>query len=574
MQDGEFEAVARNRVSEIAKVYGLSDDCAFLVWAAALLWGLDEEEAVEHIMDRPNDKSVDFFWYDDGGDRIVVAQGKYTPKPKLKDLSAFPRSLDWLARPEDLLQEGLGDLADAARQFLELRQRDVPVELWFVYFGGPNVNLDKEAEVFNSAERNRVDRIQLRIASRQLLRRVLADVEDIQSRVPYEELAVTWAQKQEGPYGKALVVTVKGGELARLYDTHGNRLFARNVRLFLGERRGSVNRGLLETLSDPDDRANFWAYNNGVTMVCQAHRYKPRKRLVELRNFSVVNGCQTTVCLHRAAGSITDQVDVLVKLVSPTNEVIDRIIEFTNSQSPIRSWDIKSQDKVQRTLRDGLAALPTPYFYAIRKGEYETLPAAQKKKFRDKGQKRVIQLDSAAQYLGAFRGRAYFAYKFKTRLFEDLYRDVFPEDIDARVLLFVWQIGELVRHLVREQVAKAASNSDFDRVRILRKGCRIYLIAVVESLLRLRNGDTYLSRVADGRTFGSNRLQKLNKYCEWALDWYEEAVGRLLEDGRSDLSTLVRQEDFIERVLTQVRREYQRMQRAKKYFEEAIPKLV
>ncbi len=561
-------------MSEIAKVYGLSDDCAFLAWAAALLWGLDEEEAVEHMMDRPNDKSVDFFWYDDGGDRIVVAQGKYTANPKVKDLSAFPRCLGWLAKPEALLQEGLGDLADAARQFLELRERDVPVELWFIHFGKSSVNLEKEAEVFNSTERNRVDRIQLRIASGELLERILADVEDVRSRVPYAELAVTWAQKQEGPYGKAMVATIKGSELVRLYDTHGNRLFARNVRLFLGERRGSVNRGLLETLSDPDDRGNFWAYNNGVTMVCQTYRYRPRKRVVELRNFSVVNGCQTTVCLHRSAGTITDQVDVLVKMVSPTNEVIDRIIEFTNSQSPIRSWDIKSQDKVQRRLREDLAALPTPYFYAIRKGEYETLPAAQKKKFRDKGQKRVIQFDSAAQYLGAFRDRAYFAYKFKTRLFEDLYRDVFPEDIDAKVLPFVWQIGEIVRDLVREEVAKAAAESDFDKVRILRKGCRIYLIAVVELLLRLRNGDTYLSRAADGRIFGSNRLPKVKKYCAWALDWYEVAVGRLLEDGKSDLNTLVRQEDFIDRVLAQVRREYQRVQRAERFFEEAFPKLV
>jgi hypothetical protein len=574
MQNGHFEAVARARVSEIAKAYGLSDDCAFLAWVATLLWGLDEEDAVEHITDRPNDKRVDFFWYDDGAERIIVAQGKYTANPKLKDLNAFPSCLGWLAKPADLLREGLGDLADAARQFVELRDRDVPVELWFIHFGRSSASLDREAEVFNSTERNRLDRTQLRVASRQLLERILADVEDIQARVPHDELAVTWAQKQEGPYGKAMVATVKGSELARLYDTHGDRLFARNVRLFLGERRGSVNRGVLETLSDPDDRANFWAYNNGVTIVCQAHKYRPRKRLVELRSFSVVNGCQTTVCLHRSAGSMTDQVDVLVKMVSPTNEVIDRIIEFTNSQSPIRSWDIKSQDKVQRRLRDGLAALPSPYFYAIRKGEYETLPPARKKKFRDRGQKRVIQLDSVAQYLGAFRGRAYFAYKFKTRLFEDLYRDVFPEDIDANVLLFVWQVGEVVRGLVRQKLAHAVDEGDFGKVRILRKGCRMYLIAVVESLLRLRNGDTYLSRVADGRTLGSNRLQKIEKYCEWALDWYEEAVGRFLEDGKTDLGTLVRQEDFIERVLSQVRREYERMQRAKKYFEEAIPKLV
>ncbi|MCH7494047.1 AIPR family protein, partial [bacterium] len=39
------------------------------------------------------------------------------------------------------------------------------------------------------------------------------------------------------------------------------------MRLYLGERKESVNRGIAETLSDEDDIGNFWAYNNGVTFV-------------------------------------------------------------------------------------------------------------------------------------------------------------------------------------------------------------------------------------------------------------------------------------------------------------------
>jgi hypothetical protein len=59
---------------------------------------------------------VDFFWYDDAGDRIIIAQAKFTASPKARDLVAFPGCLNWISKPEALQQEGLGDLADAAIQ--------------------------------------------------------------------------------------------------------------------------------------------------------------------------------------------------------------------------------------------------------------------------------------------------------------------------------------------------------------------------------------------------------------------------------------------------------------------------
>jgi len=579
MNNSGFLSSVAQRVRDIGRVYGLTDDRAFLVWAAGLLWGLEEEEAVEGLLDRPNDKFVDLFWYDDPEQRVIIAQGKYSRDgkrhAKVKDLSAFPSCIHWLAKPQALQEEGLPDLADAARQFTELRQRDVAVELWFVTFSPGDKNLDKEADIFNRDERNAAERIQLRVASLDTLRSLFEDAEDAGGRVQEDSFSVTWAGAQVGSYGQAMVATVKGAELAALYARHRNKLFGRDVRLFLGERQGSVNKGIADTLHDNEDRGNFWAYNNGVTMVCHRLDYDPDAKRVRLLNFSVVNGCQTTVSLHRAGEAVADDVEVLLKIVNPKNEVIDRIIEFTNSQNQIRKWDIKSQDRVQRRLRDNLMSLAPPFFYVIRKGEFEALPADEKKKYRVRGgQKRVIQFDSVAQYLAAMRGNSYHAYKFKARLFENLYGEVFPPNIDAKQVVFAWQLGELVRGFVRETVSQAASEGDEQKARILKKGARIYLISVVELLMRLRNGDVYLSRVADGQPFGSLRKEKLLKYCLWAFDWYQEAVEHLIESGNQDLNTLVRQENFIDRVNERVRREYDRMKRARKYFEEALPRLL
>ena len=50
-----------------------------------------------------------------------------------------------------------------------------------------------------------------------------------------------------------------------MYEAAGIRLFARNVRGFLGKST-QVNRGMQETLSE--EPWNFWYYNNGITMMC------------------------------------------------------------------------------------------------------------------------------------------------------------------------------------------------------------------------------------------------------------------------------------------------------------------
>src|SRR5205814_990914 len=63
-------------------------------------------------------------------------------------------------------------------------------------------------------------------------------------------------------FGEALVATVPATELVRLYNAYEDRLFDRNVRLFLGSKKGSVNAVIAETLKS-NERTNFWAYNNG-----------------------------------------------------------------------------------------------------------------------------------------------------------------------------------------------------------------------------------------------------------------------------------------------------------------------
>lgn len=85
--------------------------------------------------------------------------------------------------------------------------------------------------------------------------------------------------------------------IAGLYERAGVRLFARNVRGFLGSTE--INRGMEATLrSEPE---YFWYYNNGVTIICdEAKRVSSRGQdILRVTNPQIINGQQTTRTLAR-----------------------------------------------------------------------------------------------------------------------------------------------------------------------------------------------------------------------------------------------------------------------------------
>ena len=171
--------------------------------------------------------------------------------------------------------------------------------------------------------------------------------------------------------------------------------------------------------------------NNGVTFVCDNYRLEGGKLV--LTNFSIVNGCQTTVSIANLPASAARKVQALARFIAAPERAIDSIIRYTNSQNPIRLWDLSAQDKLQKRLEEELATLPQPFFYVLRKGETRQLPPSERKKFRRGGSGALctLSLDLVAQYLAAFRGLPAIAYKDKGYLFFDD-DEVFPDQIDRK----------------------------------------------------------------------------------------------------------------------------------------------
>ena len=178
-----------------------------------------------------------------------------------------------------------------------------------------------------------------RIAHIDVLQQIHEEYIKAATRIQSErlELRPEHVFQQTGAYGKALVATVPAAELQRLYHVHGDALFDRNIRVFLGARTGSVNAGIRETLASSSERRNFWAYNNGLTFICDRYEFEPTTGRLTVHNFSIVNGCQTTVSIVSGPDPAPDSVALLARFIAASDgEVVDSIIRYTNSQTPIR----------------------------------------------------------------------------------------------------------------------------------------------------------------------------------------------------------------------------------------------
>jgi hypothetical protein len=115
-----------------------------------------------------------------------------------------------------------------------------------------------------------------------------------------------------------------------------------------------------------------------------------------------------------------------VRCIAASTEILDNVIRYTNSQNPIRTWDIASQDKTQRRLKREFENLKKPYIYLTRRGDK---PSGDRGKFKDGSKLRQIKIEIVGQFMAAFRGNPVLAYKHKAFIFSRYLDDVFPPDV-------------------------------------------------------------------------------------------------------------------------------------------------
>lgn len=565
-----FDQAMRREVTHLGRRHKLSDSRAFLAWFGTIGLRLDEEEAVEVVSyDGGNDRGIDLFYVDDEQERIVIGQGKYFQRanrsPKPADLTLLFNAPSELSDPQELLDAGRNDLADAARELIDARKRGFGIHLLMVYPGPVNDELKRMVRGHN--RRNLREGVSASLVCLPDLVLAYEDHMGSSGRVASGVMALERGTyfEQEDVFGKSLVATISGHELKALYAKHGDRLFDQNVRLFLGTRKGSVNAEIRDTLQDTQERMYFWAYNNGITVVTQS--FVIQGNSVEMTGFSIVNGCQTTVSIAEASDAAAERVSVLVRIVAAKPALVDNIIRYTNSQNPISAWDISARDRIQRRLKQELESLPQPWFYALRRGELDTI---NKSAFGPPGARRTLPFPLSAQYLAALKGMPVEAYKDKARLFTTHRDAVFPPDSSAGDVLWAWHVGQAVEAAIAKYRREFAE--DEVALGILRRGARFFATAVAGHLLRLRNGDDVFGKVSGERLGQKNMIERLDKYAIAAVIQYVSMVRPVIESG-TEFGTFLRASETNGLLARRVKEGHMLDKLAPKALEEGLPRL-
>ncbi|MGB0065040.1 MAG: AIPR family protein [Terracidiphilus sp.] len=573
MTDQEFLKFLKAQVSTLRSKYKITEGKAFAMWFCMENLQLDETEAYEAAsLDGGNDKDIDLFWVDDEAERITIAQFKFASGGKYKgkkgELLALIHSTDWLVDTEALRREGRPELANAAVQYSEAQQNSYSTEYIYAYCGPQHKDVNDVARQFNVREASGTPARSCKIYNLDSLKKIHEEQIDQSTRISKTTLNLLRCFEEPGDYGKAVVATIKGDVLRSLYVDFGDRLFDRNVRLFLGARKGGVNAGIQDTLGDADERKRFWAYNNGVTFVCDDYDLDDTQ--ISLTNFSIVNGCQTTVSLWNGSETAAKDVKVGVRFIASPERIIDSIILFNNSQNPVRLWDLNAQDRLQKRLKKELAELPQPFLYQLRRGE--TIDVKAKKKFLRDGRLNLIRHDLCAQFGAAFRGFPAIGYKDKGKVFTTHKDQVFPSQIRPEEIVLIWQAGRVAGELVKKELAAAAQGGDIERAAILKRGGTFFVLATMGYILHQRNGATFLNKLRPDVAVSKTTEQRLQNYAALSLEFYTEAMRDLLNLG-SGVAELVRSQTGWQKILPKIESRWKIYRLSKKVMESALPAL-
>lgn len=168
--------------------------------------------------------------------------------------------------------------------------------------------------------------------------------------------------KNYGKYNSTPIAfygVINGSIIADWWTKFGDKLFAKNLRGFLG--KSDVNDEIQNTLSS--EQENFWYYNNGITIIAES----VDKTIVGggnsdtgtfyCKNISVVNGAQTVSSIGKFANGNIDCVkDIyvtcrIIELKNAPDGFGELITKTNNRQNKIEYRDFVTLDPEQIRIR-------------------------------------------------------------------------------------------------------------------------------------------------------------------------------------------------------------------------------
>lgn len=455
----ENEALAHLNGREDLRKYGSN---ALMLFALELYLGTEDIHSVasEALTDGHGDRKCDLVFVDRKRRVAIVAQGYQTRKPN--PAAPSNKAADLNIAIAFLLAGQKGEAPKALQSAAEeldyaIKQNEIDeILLWYVHNLGPSRAVQDELrtaartttallrDYYPNSRVGNVEGVEVDASKIQNWYRATTMSVDIADDFT---LKVSGGFKEAGDGWEAYCTSVPAAWLREQYEKYGDGLFSANVRGYLGSRRSDKNINHNIKSSALEDPGRFWAYNNGLTILVNDFSVKSGKRgpsaTIWLSGISIVNGAQTTGSLGSAEigdGEGLDEARVMARFVKCSNrETVSKIIKYNNSQNKVETADFRSNDEVQKRLRDEFDKIPGVTYLGGRRGGADDAIR------RTRG---LIPSDTAAQALAAFHSDPVLAYNQKSKIWEqnEVYARYFNDGTTACHIVFTYALLRCIQN--------------------------------------------------------------------------------------------------------------------------------
>ena len=307
-----------------------------------------------------------------------------------------------------------------------------------------------------------------------------------------------------------VICTVPAEEIARIVNSHPT-VFEENLRQFLGL-TGTVNQGIHDSCVSQNDAPLFWFLNNGVTIVCDSYEVNKDfdNPFVTVTNMQIVNGCQTSATLAKAAkeGHLKSSTRVMVRIFkTASKDLASKLVVTTNTQNKITARDLRANDPIQEHIQSAFAQ-KFSLLYERKPNEFAGRPPAD--------QKLVVSNQKIGQaYLGIVRRKPSDARRRLYKVWGEEYALIFNANVFPETYLLVSKIVEACAKRKRSVFANI-KEGDIQRT-VLANG--LYHVARAVSFL-WRGGDDWndLAKIQQDRQKLADEPSVLDGHFDNALE--------------------------------------------------------
>lgn len=322
------------------------------------------------ITDGANDGGVDFLFYDEDNQKIILGQTKFTHIFTLSEMISELNKMEKTFIDFSTSNTGTYNtrLKKVFQNSLDRLMDDEDCNIEYAIFSLTKIS-DEEVERKIDNERRTYSKDNVSVYQETTIHSQIRKSYEKINLVDSAKLKIDNAKNalkyDNGDGVQGILVNVSSRSIVQLYNSYANNgLFDLNIRRYI--RSKHVDEGIRKTLRDA--RNDFWFLNNGITIACKEFEHDGDQ--VRLEKFSIVNGGQTTYLIgnEKSAG---EEFYIPCKIISSSETTSEnfynKIAEATNSQKPIQLRDLRSNSPEMRNLKKFL--MEYGIFLEIKRGE-------------------------------------------------------------------------------------------------------------------------------------------------------------------------------------------------------------